>query len=192
MPRTADEGLERRILDAAQQLWRTKGGKGLTLRAVARTANTTTTTVYKRFRNKEQIRFALADRVQKNIARVVAGSATIEDAYRRYLRFAENHPQEYKLLFGPGWTQVIGKDRPRPTKEWFQNQFAARFGGRPEEYELLFYAVFLLLHGAASLLASAPRSQANLEAEENCITLCHLLLKNADLFRNAQSAKSPA
>jgi AcrR family transcriptional regulator len=189
MPRTADEGLEQRILDAAQRLWRARGDKGLTLRAVARAAGTTTTTVYKRFRNKAQIRFALAERVQKRIAKVLTGSATIEHAYRRYLRFAENHPQEYKLLFGPGWTQVIGKDRPRPSKEWLQNQFAARFGGNPEDHELLFYGIFLLIHGAASLLANAPQSRANLEAEQNCITLCDLLLKNPDIFRNSRNAQ---
>src|SRR5690349_17916901 len=123
MPRTADEGLEQRILDSAQRLWRARGDTGLTLRAVAHAAGTTTTTVYKRFRNKQQIRFALAERVQRSIAKTVSGSTSIENACRRYLRFAENHPREYQLLFGPGWTQVIGKDRPRPTKEWFQNQF---------------------------------------------------------------------
>lgn len=189
MPRTADEGLEQRILDAAQELWRAKGDKGLTLRGVARAAGTTTTTVYKRFRNKEDIRFALAGRVQKRIAEVISGSPTIEEAYRRYLRFAENHPREYKLLFGPAWIHVIGKDRPRPTKEWLQKQFAARFGGRPEQYDLLFYAIFLLMHGASSLLASAPRSQANLEAEENCVKVCDLLLTHVGIFRNPGSSK---
>jgi AcrR family transcriptional regulator len=183
MPRIADEGLEQRILDAAQGLWRAKGDKGLTLRGVARAAGTTTTTVYKRFRNKEDIRFALAGRVQKRIAEVISGSPSIEEAYRRYLRFAENHPREYKLLFGPAWIHVIGKGRPRPAKEWLQEQFAVRFGGRPEQYDLLFYAIFLLMHGTSSLLANAPRSQANLEAEENCIKVCDLLLKHVAIFR---------
>ena len=68
MPRTADQHLQERVLDAAQGLWRIKGEKGLTLRAVARRAGTTTTTVYKRFRNKEAIRLALAERVYRQLA----------------------------------------------------------------------------------------------------------------------------
>lgn len=186
MPRTADAGLERRIVKTAQKLWHERGEKGLTLRAIARAAGTTTTTVYKRFRDKEQIRLALAQQVQQRIAKVVAGSVTIEDAYRRYVRFAKTHPREYKLLFGPAWIQLVAKGRPRPSKEWLQSQLATRFGGGSEDYELFFYAVFLLTHGAASLLAGSPQSQTNQEAEENCIAICDLLLKNIEIFRKAK------
>jgi len=46
MPPHADQLLEERILKAAQRLWRTRGEHGLTLRAVAREAGSTTPTVY--------------------------------------------------------------------------------------------------------------------------------------------------
>lgn len=183
MPRTADKSLNQRILNAAQRLWRSKGGQGLTLRAVAREARTTTTTVYKRFRNKEEIQFALAERVRIRVWKVIMGSRNLEECYRRYLRFAENHPREYRLLFGPAWTRVIGKQRPRPSKDWMQQQFAARFGRTSEDYELAFYAFFLLMHGAASLISVAPAVQENKEAEENCIAICDLLLKNMQVFQ---------
>ena len=42
MPPHADQLLEERILKAAQRLWRTRGEHGLTLRAVAREARSTT------------------------------------------------------------------------------------------------------------------------------------------------------
>lgn len=186
MPRTADAGLERRILRTAQKLWHERGEKGLTLRAIARAAGTTTTTVYKRFRSKEEIRLALAQQVQQRIAKVVAGSTSIEDAYRRYVHFAKTHPREYKLFFGPAWIELMAEGRPRPSKEWLQRQLAARFGGGAGDYELFFYAIFLLTHGAASLLAGSPRSRMNEEAEENCIALCDLLLKNIEIFRKAK------
>ena len=184
MPRTADKGLDQRILNAAHQLWRAKGDKGLTLRAVAREAKTTTTTVYKRFRNKEGIRFALAERVRNRLAEVLTSSPALEDTYRRFLRFAENHPREYRLLYGPSWVRLMGKGRgPRPAKDWLQEQLAARFGGQPGDYETFFFAIFLLTHGAASLIAVAPAAQESKEAEENCIAACDLLLKNMDIFR---------
>jgi TetR/AcrR family transcriptional regulator, cholesterol catabolism regulator len=64
MPPHADQLLQERILKTAQRLWRTRGESGLTLRAVAREAGTTTPTVYKRFRNKQALRKALAERVR--------------------------------------------------------------------------------------------------------------------------------
>ena len=183
MPRKADQGLDQRILKAAQRLWRTQGERGLTLRAVAREAHTTTTTVYKRFRNKAGIQAALAESVRSRFAQVLTESASIEDAYRRYLHFARNHPREYRLLYGPAWVAVMGKNSPRPAKSWLQDQLAARFGGRGEDYEGFFSAIFLLTHGAASLIASAPTAREAKEAEENCVALCDLLLKDAELLQ---------
>ena len=187
MPRTADKGLDQRILNAAHRLWRDRGDKGLTLRAVAREAKTTTTTVYKRFRNRDEILFALAERVRLRLAEVLMQSSTIEESYRRFLRFAENHPREYKLLYGPAWVQVMGKGRPRPSKDWLQSQLAGRFGGTPQDYELFFYAIFLLSHGAASLIAVAPAARETMEADDNCIAICDLLLKNVEIFVQHQN-----
>jgi AcrR family transcriptional regulator len=186
MPRIADKTLDERILKAARRLWRAKGDKGLTLRAVAREAGTTTTTVYKRFRNKEEIRYALAERVRSLMDEAVMRASSVEECYLYYLHFARNHPREYKLLYGPAWTQVMGKGHPRPAKEWLQKLLAERFGGQPHDYEDFFYIIFLLTHGAASLMAVAPRAKENQEAEQNCIAICDLLLRNVDIFRKLQ------
>lgn len=182
MPRIADKGLDERILNAAQRLWRTKGDRGLTLRAVAYEARTTTTTVYKRFRNKEEILFALAARVRSSMDEAVKTASTVEECYRQYLHFAKYHPREYKLLYGPAWIHIMGKDRPRPAKEWIQKLLAERLGGKPGDYEAFFYVIFLLTHGAASLISVAPAVRENQEAEENCITICDLLLEHIHLF----------
>ena len=190
MPRTADQGLEKRILQAAQRLWHSRGDKGLTLRAVAREAGTTTTTVYKRFRSKEELRSALANRVRQKLAKVTMNAKSIEEAYRLYLRFAENRPREYRLLFGPAWVQVIGPSHPRPVREWFRTRLAERFGGVPDDYSDLFDALFLLMHGAASMIAVAPKSRANKEAEQACIGICDLLLKNVEIFRPSDRRES--
>src|SRR5260370_6301083 len=146
MPRIADKNLEDRILEAAQRLWRTRGDKSLTLRAVAREAGTTTTTVYKRFRNKEALLIALAERVRGRISKEATSAASIEECLSRFLGFAEKHPHEYKLLWGPALNEIYAPGRPRPVKTWLQEKLAERFGGHPEDYETTYVALFLMLH----------------------------------------------
>lgn len=191
MPRTADPRLHKRILKAAHELWHARGDKGLTLRAVARVAGTTTTTVYKRFRDKEEIRLALAELVRERLVAEITAAPTLEESFRRYLRFAQKHPREYNLLAGPLWAQVIGPGRPRPAKIWLESQFAARYGGAPGDFEPLFYALFLLNHGAASLLTTTSSAPAKKEIEENCIAICDQLLKSVHAFRRATSTPEP-
>ncbi|HKF22055.1 MAG TPA: TetR/AcrR family transcriptional regulator [Candidatus Angelobacter sp.] len=183
MPRTADQHLQEHILDAAQRLWRTKGEKGLTLRGVARLAGTTTTTVYKRFRNKEALRLALAERVYRQLAAEITSAAGLKDTYQRHLRFAENHPREYQLLFGPVWTKVFAPGRPQYITEWLVARLAEKFGGKPQDYMRLHYALFLVVHGAATLLAASPRNPANLEVHRTCLAVCDAMAENAQLFR---------
>ena len=87
MPPIADRKLEERVLKAAQRLWRTHGDKGLTLRAVARAAGTTTPTLYKRFRDKKALRLALALRVRDELNAELFSCSSLEEVYRRYLRY---------------------------------------------------------------------------------------------------------
>ena len=183
MPRTADQHLHERILRAAQRLWRTRGEKGLTLRAVARQSGTTTTTVYKRFRNKEALRFALAERVYQELAAETTSAPTLKEVYRRHLHFAEKHPWEYQLLFGPAWTEIFAPGRPRPISDWLMAQLAQRFGGKPEDYLQFHFALFLATHGGASMLAAAPKSRANIGVRETCLAVCDAMVDNIQIFR---------
>jgi AcrR family transcriptional regulator len=178
MPRTADQSLEARIVKAAHRLWRLHGSKSLTLRAVAVAAGTTTTTVYKRFCNKDALLLALAELVQMRIT-----EKTIEDAYRRFLKFADQHPHEYRLLWGPAWSELLGPDRPRPIKEWLLDKFAARFGGKPNDYALSYYALFLLVHGTASLLIVTRDRRTKAEMVESCLAICDALVANTEVLR---------
>src|SRR5215472_18386816 len=98
MPPKVNAQTEGRILKAAERLWRTRGEHGLTLRAVAREAGTTTPTVYKRFRNKQALRKALADRVRSQLNEQLFAAKSLEEVCRRYLAFVHQHPHEYQLL----------------------------------------------------------------------------------------------
>jgi AcrR family transcriptional regulator len=187
MPRTADQHLQERILAAAQRLYRARGEASLTLRAVARQAKTTTTTVYKRFRNKEALRMALAQRIYVQFTLETTSAPTLKDMYRNHLQFAETHPREYKLLFGPAWTEIFGPGRPRRITDWFLAQLAENFGGKPRDYLKLHLALFLTTHGAASLLAAAPNSRANEGVRETCIAICDTIMDNMQIFRRRQA-----
>jgi len=187
MPRLADEHLEARIVQAARKLWRSHGGKSLTLRSVARAAGTTTTTVYKRFRNKEALLLALAEQVQARITARTISAPTIEDSYRRFLQFADEHPHEYQLLWGPSWAELLGPERPRPIKAWLLEQFAARFGGEPGDYALNYYALFLLVHGTANLLIVTRDRRMKAEMVNSCLAICDVLVANIGVLKKAAS-----
>src|ERR1051325_6368966 len=123
MPPHADQLLEERILKAAQRLWRTRGEEGLTLRAVAKEAATTTPTVYKRFRNKEALMIGVAMRIRSQLNEALFAAKSVQQVYRVYLRFAEEHPHELRpprarpgcAPPAPGWPgRSTGRRPPSP------------------------------------------------------------------------------
>ena len=189
MPRLADEHLEARIVQAAHRLWRTHGAKNLTLRSVARAAGTTTTTVYKRFRNKQALLLALAEMVQARITARATSAATIEDCYRRFLQFADEHPHEYQLLWGPAWAELLGPERPRPIKDWLLERFAARFGGEQRDYVLSYYALFLLVHGTANLLIVTRDRRMKAEMVDSCLAICDALVANIGVLKRPRGKR---
>jgi AcrR family transcriptional regulator len=186
MPRAADQHLRDRILKAAQALWHEQGQKGVTLRGVARAAGTTTTTVYKRFRNREALLAALADRAYQRLTVELTSAPSMEEVYRRHLRFAEKNPRDYQLLFGAVWTEIFGPGRARPVESWILNQLAARFGGQPQDYVYAHVVLLLATHGAASLITFAPSHRASAAVRESCIAVCDILVNHAELFRKKQ------
>src|SRR5690348_16272424 len=192
MPRLADEHLETRIVQAARKLWQTHGGKSLTLRSVARAAGTTTTTVYKRFRNKEALLLALAESVQARLTARTTSAATIEDSYRQFLNFADQHPHEYQLLWGPSWAELQGPKRPRPIKAWLLEKFAARFGGELRDYVMNYYALFLLLHGTANLLIVTRDRKIKAEMVDSCLAIYDALVANIGVLRRKEKTAGAA
>jgi AcrR family transcriptional regulator len=181
MPPIPDKHLEERILKAAHRLWCVQGKNRFTLRDIAREARTTTPTIYQRFRNKEALRQALALRFRDALNAEICSSSSPEEACRRHLRYAETNPLEYKLLATswPKWAP----DVPRPARVWLLSQLAARFGGEPEDYSQIFYVLFLLCHGAATILATEGDAALHEEIRENCLRVCDKAIKNVEIFR---------
>jgi len=154
----------------------------LTLRAVAHEAGTTTPTLYKRFRNKQALRLALAYRLREELNAELFSSQSLEEAHRRYLRYAEENPHEYELL-GLSWGHFFSPGSPRPGRAWLLTQLAARFGGKPEQYGRAFNALFLICHGTATLLAATDDKAMREELRENCISVCDKLIANVAILR---------
>jgi AcrR family transcriptional regulator len=188
MPPIADKHLEERILKAARRLWRTRGENGLTLRAVAHEAGTTTPTLYKRFRNREALRLALAYRIREELLAQLFRSPNLETVYRRYLSYAEENPHEYDLLRLSGG-QLFSPGGPRPGREWLLTQLATRFGGKPETYAPVFDTLFLFCHGTATLLIVADAKEMRDALKASCIENCDRLLSNVDIFLQPGSVR---
>lgn len=189
MPPKKDLQLEERILKAAQRLWSAHGEHGLTLRAVAREAGTTTPSVYKRFRDKKALQVALALRFRQAINEECFSAPTLEEVYRHYVRFAEEHPHEYELLWLT-WPEIFHPERPRPVRAWFLAQLANRFGGKPEDHARTFYALFLLSHGAATLLTIPGDEAAHQDVRENFLSICDTIMRNTKVFRAETGSSS--
>ena len=99
MPRQADPGLEKRILDAASRLWARGGEKTLTMRAVAKAAGTTTPTVYERYRDRDDILRALRMQTRQDLFAAIRRTRTLREAVQQQLKFALDHSHAYEVLF---------------------------------------------------------------------------------------------
>jgi AcrR family transcriptional regulator len=180
MPRQPDREVEGHILDAAYRLWKSKGEKGLTMRAVAREAGTTTPTVYQRFRDKREILEALRRRAQLKLFAAVKPSRAIPQFCRRYLDFASTHKHEYELIHVDWSARLNRDDEPRPSFELLKERLADRLGGKPAEHRRLALAIAALSHGTATqLLIAGVHESVVRELRQSCIGAAESLLRAA-------------
>jgi AcrR family transcriptional regulator len=157
MPRPSDPGVEARILNAAQKLWRKGGEEALTMRAVSRAAGTNTPTIYRRFKNRQDIVIALVQRVQQDLVRSLQSSRSPEETCVRYVEFASSHPQEYRLFHVQESIRSHGPSalwNPTEMVELIRKQLAERLGGSVTEHTHLSLALCALAQGTAMLLIS--------------------------------------
>ncbi len=109
-PRSYHHGdLRQALVDAAVAVLRERGVQALTLRAVARAVGVSHTAPYRHFKNRRALVAAVAEdafvRMGAAIGRAVQGGEPGLPALRRgmaaYVRFAHEHPAEYRVMFGP-------------------------------------------------------------------------------------------
>jgi len=184
MPRHADPDLEKRVLDAAQKLWRGGGDRTLSMRALARAARTNTPAIYRRFKDRKDILRALLLRARTKQVEAVQAASSLEEAIDLYINFALRNPWEYELYYLQEHEQL----RPAVSRSpeigpgfiWLQQQLAERLGGSPEAHASLGLALWGLAHGTVMLLISKvvpPARAAELRA--GCREAIAVLLKGA-------------
>lgn len=175
MPRRADPELERKILDAAQKLWKKGGEKALTMRTVARAAGTNTPAVYRRFRDRDDILRGLLQRIRWEIAAQMEDISSPEEGCERYLDYALSHPREYELFFQKEYELFYSARSMRagfkptvlPVRDVMRQKVTERLGGSPGDHERLLMALRMVVHGAAMLLiekAILPEDSAEARA----------------------------
>ena len=145
MPRHPDPDLEERVLHAADVLWRRGGEKALTMRAVARAANSNTPAVYRRFRNREDLIRGLLLRIAMRLRGHLEQGETLEKMADAYVDFALRMPHEYELFYrhsqllsrrnGRGAVRPIRETRPN--FELVERLFAKQLGGDPQDHTKL-------------------------------------------------------
>ena len=151
MSRHIDPEVEDRILQAARKLWHKGGEKALSMRAVAKAADTNTPAVYRRFRNREEILQALVSYYQQEFFKVLQPCRSLPEVGQTYLDFVLGRPREY-LLMNSG---LIGRvSKTRPNLDFIMERTSEWLGGAPGEHAPLVLALWALAHGAAMLRVS--------------------------------------
>ncbi|MEM9696217.1 MAG: TetR/AcrR family transcriptional regulator [Myxococcota bacterium] len=106
-PQTSpDEGLRSRLLDVAAELF-SEQGYGVSMRKIAKRAGCTATAIYGHFENKDALVFAIVedafvrfrDALVAAKRRVSGHHAQLREMAEAYLRFAQEHPHHYTLMF---------------------------------------------------------------------------------------------
>jgi AcrR family transcriptional regulator len=175
MARPPDPDLEKRILDAAQKLWRKDGTQALTMRAVARAAGTNTPAVYRRLHDRRDLVRALLRRSQQDFGSMLKTCRSVEEVAAAYLRLALARPHEYILHY-----QYISElSRPnhsgrapslkesRPNFVALERMLSEELGGAPQDHRRLALSLWAMMHGTATLLlwkAVPPRHEAALRS----------------------------
>lgn len=161
------------------------------MRGVAQAAHTTAPTVYRRFKNRQEILRALLRRIQQEVLNVLRTCRSPQEASQRYVEFAVSHPHEYELSFAyefgpfhPGRQRRSRAALPsRPEVEMMRAKLAEWLGGSPEDHKHLSLAFWALTHGTSMLLISkAVRDDLSLELLRSCEAAVTLLVKNASAF----------
>ena len=194
MPRQPDPDLEERILNAAHKLWHRGGDKALTLRAVARAAGTNTPAVYRRFKDRHDLIRGLLLRIVDRLGKQFAAGKTVEDMLEVYVQYALREPHEYELFYTYGY-ELNPKKRPgpvrpiresRPNFALVEQRLAKQLGGAPEEQTKLTLALWILAHGATTLLLSKSLPEGHEESLRSATrTAVKVLLEGATRFRES-------
>ncbi|MDF0528514.1 TetR/AcrR family transcriptional regulator [Tsukamurella sp. 8F] len=155
--RTAD--VRGALVGAAIAVLEREGLRGLTVRAVAKEAGVAPMGVYNHFTDKSGLQLAVVDFGFARLADTIRAVPDAEPVARmlacghEYRRIALEHPQVYRLMFGPDKGHGGLDNPPRAFDALVQTILFAQAGGvvRPGEPTSLAKNVWAAIHGAVML-----------------------------------------
>jgi len=154
LPRKPDTGLESAILRSALQLLDNTGIDLLTMRDVARGANTSTTTLYERFADRQALLWGLVAKVQADIHQRVLPARSVEELIAAVEQYLEEYPNRLDLC-NRYWSEIMTSGRPRPVFELAKGLLISTRGFDPESAEQVALSLAALLIGTAVLRRKA-------------------------------------
>lgn len=147
-PRTHDDTVRRRLLEQASAAIAEDGASGLSLRAVASAAGTSTSAIYGLFGSREALIEAVVDEGFRRFAEHLAGSAGPEP---RSALFALGLAYRANALANPHFYRVIFTDSARARLDRSRASVAA-----DETFQVLVRAVARVLETPEAAAAEAP------------------------------------
>jgi len=167
MTRAANIDLPERILAEAQQIVMTSGYQGINMRRLASLVGVSATTLYHYFENKEAILAKLRiwaaeilnDRI-RTIPADIAADAFLAELGRRYVAYAQEKPNLYRLLFEAPLEKPDTTEGAHPVL--YFTYLAARdalekktkTGSHPMDPRYGAMMGWIMLHGFSSLMMS--------------------------------------
>jgi AcrR family transcriptional regulator len=177
LPRTPDPELEQRLAKAALRLLDTGGLLAITLRSVAREADTTTPTIYERFTNREKLIEAAKFQAELELLGEVRRCRNITEYVKRVLEYGIQHPQRFELRADTfGFRLATGEPMPvyDLLKEHLGNEL--RLDGAKRE-ELAMAIASLVLGTARGMIAAGARTPAAQKLHRTCLAAVQVLVK---------------
>jgi AcrR family transcriptional regulator len=191
--------LRRALLDAALAILRSHGLDALTLRATARAAGVSQTAPYRHFEDRTALLAGVAEdgylrlrvRLQQAVSAPRPPGSTqrqvLQNLALEYLRFALEHPAEYRLMFGSELGMTPADSLPPGLAEAQDAVYSFLRGGiaRTQELELvrpgdpgqMAFTCWALLHGVVMLHLDGRMAKAgSLTAEEMVVEATNLLM----------------
>jgi AcrR family transcriptional regulator len=153
------------VLQSAAQLLEKEGLEGLTMRALARRAKVSHNAPYRHFPDRESLLAALAAdgyAMLGKAQREAAAADGLRGMGEAYVRFALEHPQRFRLMFG-GAVQIarhpVLREIATKTFEGLSGALASRVAAAQDARDASI-AAWALVHGLAHLLLEGRIAQA--------------------------------
>lgn len=164
MPRKPDPQLEKVIVDAAARLLDKRGIDAVTMREVAKSAGTTTPTLYERFKDRDALLEAVTDVHRDKLVGTLSPDDSLEQAAAKFLMYCRKNPNAVNLLLKRIAANLKTKKKG-PMNELVRSNLIKVHGLDAKSAEEMTLATSSMIYGTAMLCNSLGNCSAAAELE---------------------------